>query len=145
MDKLNALIYLNHTGNEELDQKAMDMLHRYCEMNDYEPIMAFGEDTCMNGISTPVKYMMIGLAAESQIDIVVTMFSEMISKQDDKVIDVISFLDNYDVSVETVADDMDEYYYEMFETKSYSSDSEEHLADSEIMSRMTSCFADGIY
>jgi len=142
MDKLKALIYLNQTGNEALDQKAMDMLYRYCEKNDYEPVIAFGEDTSMEGISTPIKYMLIGLAAESQIDIVVTMFSEMISKKADKVLDVISFLDDYEVSVETIADDMDEFYYEMFEMKAFDgSIPDEDAVDSEVMSRMTSYFA----
>ena len=86
-NKVKAMIYMNYTGNEALDGKAMSILEKYCEKQGYEIVVGFGEDTDREGISEPVKFMMVGLAVEKQVDVIVTMFSEMIS-------------DNYDGNVE---------------------------------------------
>lgn len=119
MDKIKALIYLNQTGDEALDQAALDVMHRYCERQNYDVVIAFGEETDKTGLSDPVEYMLIGLAAECQIDVVVTMFSEMVSMDVEAVIGFLSIMDDYGIAVETVTNDLEALYTEMFTAKHY--------------------------
>lgn len=117
MDKVKALIYLNQCGDKKLESKAVEMMQRHCATQDYEPVFVFAENTDCTGISEPIKYMMIGMAAEMKIDVIITMFSGMVSMNEEKLMDVIGALDNYGVMVETVRDDMDEFYNKLFEVQ----------------------------
>ena len=114
-NKVKAMIYMNNTGNEALDGKAMSILEKYCEKKGYEIAVGFGEDTDREGISEPVKFMMVGLAVEKQVDVIVTMFSEMISDNYDGTVEILSKLLGYNVMFETVQDDLNDYYDEAFE------------------------------
>ena len=114
-NKVKAMIYMNYTGNETLDSKAMSILEKYCEKQGYEIVVGFGEDTGREGISEPVKFMMVGLAVEKKVDVIVTVFSEMISDSYEGTVEVLSKLLGYNVMFETVQDDLDDYYDEAFE------------------------------
>lgn len=132
MDKRKALIYLNQTGNEAIDQKSLDIVTKHCETHGCEPVIAFTEYTELTGMSVPVKYMSIGLMESEKIDVVVTLMSSMIGESADAVIETIGLFEEHDLYVETVAKDMDSFYEQLFETQecnSYDSDDEEDFIE----------------
>lgn len=135
MDKVKALIYLNQCGDKKLESKAMDMLFEHCKKQDYEPVFAFSENTGCTGLSAPIKYMLIGMAAEMKIDVVITMFSGMISMHEDELFDTMAALDNYGVMIETVRNDMECYYEELYKEQGIE-ESEEEMDDNKFISFM---------
>lgn len=115
MDNIRAMIYINHTGNDALDNKAAEIMKQYCDTKGYEIVVIFGEDTDKTGVSEPTKYMLAGLAAEKQIDVVITMFSQMLADNIEDTIALLAKLLEYDVMAETIKDDLDDYYDIVFE------------------------------
>ena len=109
MSRLNALAYVCSTGDRDLDDKILDMIERHCNKQGYNVVMAIGEHTDRSGCSEEFSYMFIGMAAEDDIDVVVTASKEMLGDSK-KAIELITKLDAYDVYVETVADDLDKLY-----------------------------------
>lgn len=114
---MKAMIYMNYTGNKELDDKAFAVLNRYCEKQEYDVVVAFGEGTDRTGISEPAKYMMLGFAAEEQVDIIVTMLDAMIAVNIEETIETLAKFLEYEVMFETVVDDLDDLYDIAFEKK----------------------------
>lgn len=110
MERIKVLLYINCTSTEEIDKKGFEVLERYCERKGYEPVMSFGEDTELTGMSHPVKFMCVGLGATHAIDRVITMCSGMIGAENNSILEALEMLENQAVFVETVADDMDEFY-----------------------------------
>lgn len=113
MNRENVIIYLNSTGDMMVDQKAVEIAEDFCKARGYNVVNCVGEDTRFEGISFPMKYMLVGLAAEEKINTVVTIGSFMLGDTD-KALDVIDVLEDYNVYVETVADDMSDMYELLF-------------------------------
>lgn len=113
MDRENVIIYLNSTGDMMVDQKAVEIAEDFCKARGYNVVNCIGEDTRFDGISFPMKYMLVGLAAEEKIDKVISIGSFMLGDTD-KVLDLIDVLEDYNVYVETVADDMSDMYELLF-------------------------------
>ena len=109
MNRENVIIYLNSTGDKAIDQNAAKIAEDFCKRRGYKVLSCVGEDTKFEGISFPMKYMLVGLAAEEKIDTVITIGSFMLGDTD-KILDLIDSLETYSVYVETVAEDMDDYY-----------------------------------
>ena len=87
-----------------------------------------GEDTRFEGISFSMKYMLVGLAAEEQIDKVITIGNFMLGDAD-KVLELIDVLEDYNVYVETVADDMSDMYALLFVGTLKSEENEPSVGD----------------
>lgn len=113
MNRENVIIYLNSTGDMMVDQKSVAFAEDFCKARGYNVVNCVGEDTRFEGISFPMKYMLVGLAAEEQIDKVITIGSFMLGDTD-KVLGLIDVLEDYNVYVETVADDMSDMYELLF-------------------------------
>lgn len=113
MNRENVIIYLNSTGDMMVDQKVVAIAEDFCKARRYNVVNCVGEDTRFDGISFPMKYMLVGLAAEENIDKVVSIGSFMLGDTD-KVLDFIDVLEDYNVYVETVADDMSDMYELLF-------------------------------
>ena len=113
MDRENVIMYLNSTGDMMVDQKAVEIAEDFCKARGYNVVNCIGEDTRFDGISFPMKYMLVGLAAEEKIDKVISIGSFMLGDTD-KVLDLIDVLEDYNVYVETVADDMSDMYELLF-------------------------------
>ena len=143
-NKVKAMIYMNYTGNAALDKKAMDILEKHCEKQGYKIVVGFGEDTDREGISEPVEFMMVGLAVEKQVDVIVTMFSEMISDNYDGTVEVLSKLLGYNVLFETVKNDLDDYYDEVFKQEADMCDGDcEHcniISDENVVEELNKAF-----
>ena len=110
MERTKVLLYINCIDKDEIDKKGFEVLESYCERKGYEPVMSFGEDTELTGMSHPVKFMCVGLGATHTIDRVVTMCSGMVGADTNSVLEALGMMEDQDVFVETVADDMDEFY-----------------------------------
>lgn len=113
MNRENVIIYLNSTGDMMVDQKAVSIAKDFCKARGYNVVNCVGEVTGFEGISYPMKYMLVGLAAEEKIDKVISIGSFMLGDTD-KVLDLIDVLEDYNVYVETVADDMSDMYELLF-------------------------------
>ena len=113
MDRENVIMYLNSTGDMMVDQKAVEIAEDFCKARGYNVVNCVGEVTGFEGISYPMKYMLVGLAAEEKIDKVISIGSFMLGDTD-KVLDLIDVLEDYNVYVETVADDMSDMYELLF-------------------------------
>lgn len=112
-----ALIYMNCTGDEKVDDLAINTMKQYCEANDMEVIVAFGEDTQMTGLSQPGFFTCVGMAATDQIDVVVTMMAEMISSEFDDIMNALGWFRQFGVDVETLNDDIEDYYDLIYEAE----------------------------
>ena len=118
MNRENVIIYLNSTGDEMMDQKAIAIIEDYCNSKGYKIIKVAGEDTELGGISFLMKYAFVGLAAEGEINKVVTIGRYMIGDTN-QVLEFIGMLEDYNAYVETVADDMADMYDLLFSNSSH--------------------------
>ena len=82
-----------------VDQKAVSIAEDFCKARGYNVVNCVGEVTGFEGISYPMKVISIG--------------SFMLGDTD-KVLDLIDVLEDYNVYVETVADDMSDMYELLF-------------------------------
>ena len=128
MNRENVIIYLNSTGDMMVDQKAVEIAEDFCKARGYNVVNCVGEATRFDGISFPMKYMFVGLAAEEKIDKVVTIGSFMLGDTD-KVLDLIDVLEDYNVYAETVADDMSDKYDLLFAGTTKSEENEPDVED----------------
>ena len=110
MERTKVLLYINCIDKDEIDKKEFEVLESYCERKGYEPVMSFEENTDLTGMSHPVKFMCVGLGATHTIDRVITMCSGMVGKDINSVLKALEMMENQGVFVETVADDLDEFY-----------------------------------
>lgn len=105
-----ALLYINSTGRESVDAEIQHILEKYCMEKEIEMFAVFCDDTMQEGIAKPTAYMVIGMSADSEIDTVVTMCAGMLGNTEDDVIEVLLWFRKFGIRVETVADDIAEYY-----------------------------------
>lgn len=105
-----ALLYINSTGNDLADKKIQQTLEKFCEVNEIEMYAVFCDDTNQAGIAEPTIFMAIGMAADKQIDTVVTMCAGMLGDCKDSILDRIAWFKEYDITVSTAANDINEYY-----------------------------------
>lgn len=114
MDK-KALVYMNLTGNEVLDKQAHCMMEDYCTQRGIIPVLSYADDTDKSGMGEPIKYMCIGLVETDTIDLVVTMFAEMLGANDVAILETLARLEDHGLFVETVADDIGAYYDKLYD------------------------------
>lgn len=104
-----AVIYINGTMNETVDNMVVRVIERYCEKHGYEIAALLGESS-QSGMSMPMKYSFIGMAEVEDIDTVVTLSSAMVGTTDDEIMETIDLLAHYGITVETAKEDMSAYY-----------------------------------
>lgn len=138
MNRENVIIYLNSTGDMMVDQKAVEIAEDFCKARGYNVVNCIGEDTRFDGISFPMKYMLVGLAAEEKIDKVISIGSFMLGDTD-KVLDFIDVLEDYNVYVETVVDDMSDMYELLFACNPKSEENESGV--DEFLASLASLFS----
>lgn len=105
-----ALLYINSTGRESVDAEIQHILEKYCMEKEIEMFAVFCDDTMQEGIAKPTAYMAIGMSVDSEIDTVVTMCVGMLGNTEDDVTEVLLWFRKFGIRVETVADDIAEYY-----------------------------------
>lgn len=105
-----ALLYINSTGRESIDAEIQHILEKYCMEKEIEMFAVFCDDTMQAGIAKPTAYMAIGMSVDSEIDTVVTMCAGMLGNTEDDVTEVLLWFRKFGIRVETVADDIAEYY-----------------------------------
>ncbi len=105
-----ALVYLNTTGNQVVDKQMEGILMAHCEEHGYEVLAIFGENTDRTGMSEPTCYMGIGLAVMEQLDVIVTLFEEMVGDTEKKILRNLDKLNAVGVQVEAIVGNMNDYY-----------------------------------
>lgn len=105
-----ALLYINSTGRESVDAEIQHILEKYCMEKEIEMFAVFCDDTMQEGIAKPTAYMAIGMSVDSEIDTVVTMCAGMLGNTENDVTEVLLWFRKFGIRVETVADDIAEYY-----------------------------------
>lgn len=105
-----ALLYINSTGHEYADRKIKMTLEQFCQVNGIENYAIFCDDTNQEGIAEPTIFMAIGMAADKQINTVVTMCAGMLGDSQDTILDTIAWLREHEVTVLSAANDVGEYY-----------------------------------
>lgn len=108
-----AVIYFGATGNVAADQMVMQVLEEYCALNDYEVVAVVSENARPEGMSFPMKFAFVGMAEVEDVDVVVTLMSDMVGDCEETIMDNIIMLGEYGITVETVNDDMAGYYQKM--------------------------------
>lgn len=114
-----VLIYVNTTDNVVVDKQMESILVGYCKHHDYEIVGIFGENTSRTGMSEPTAFMAVGMAVTDTIDAVVTMFAEMVGNSKEAIVNTLQMLDDFNILVETVLDDMDEYYEALYSNETH--------------------------
>ncbi len=108
-----AVIYFGATGNEVSYQMVMQVLEEYCALNDYDVVAVVSENARPGGMSFPMKFAFVGMAEVEDVEVVVTLMSDMVGDSEETIMDNIIMLGEYGITVETVNDDMDGYYQKM--------------------------------
>ena len=73
-----AVIYFGATGNEAADQMVMQVLEEYCAVNGYEVVAVISENARPEGMTFPMKFAFVGMAEVEDVDVVVTLMSDMV-------------------------------------------------------------------
>ncbi|MBQ8167627.1 MAG: hypothetical protein IJZ96_11445 [Lachnospiraceae bacterium] len=105
-----ALLYINSTGQEYADRKIQQTLEQFCEVNGIEMYAVFCDDTNHAGIAEPTIFMAIGMAADKQIDTVVTMCAGMLGDSHESILDTVAWFKLHGITALTAANDIREYY-----------------------------------
>lgn len=112
--KMNkAVIYFGATGNEAADQMVMQVLEEYCAVNGYEVVAVISENARPEGMTFPMKFAFVGMAEVEDVDVVVTLMSDMVGDCEETIMDNIIMLGEHGITVETANDDMAGYYQKM--------------------------------
>lgn len=110
-----VMIYINETVDAAQAGAAEKLLKGYCERQGYEVIGCIGEDSRAEGMSFPMTLAFIGACYEEGVDGVVTLIPQMISFDEDKVVEVLQKLDDHGIEVETMAGEIQPYYNKMYQ------------------------------
>ena len=105
-----AVIYFGATGNEAADQMVMQVLEEYCTVNGYEVVAVISENARPEGMTFPMKFAFVGMAEVEDVDVVVTLMSDMVGDCEETIMDNIIMLGEHGITVETANDDMAGYY-----------------------------------
>lgn len=97
-----AVIYFGATGNAAADQMVMQVLEEYCSLNDYDVVAVVSENARPEGMSFPMKFAFVGMAEVEDVDVVVTLMSDMVGDCEETIMDNIIMLGEYGITVETV-------------------------------------------
>lgn len=108
-----AVIYFGATGNEAADQMVMQVLEEYCTVNGYEVVAVISENARPEGMTFPMKFAFVGMAEVEEVDVVVTLMSDMVGDCEETIMDNIIMLGEHGITVETANDDMAGYYQKM--------------------------------
>ena len=84
-----AIIYCAKTGLEATDHFVPELLEKYCKDNGYEIVAMLSEPASTEGVSFPMKYAIIGLNMEEDVNTIITLSKDMIGATDETVIDVL--------------------------------------------------------
>ena len=87
-----AVIYFGATGNAAADQMVMQALEEYCALNDYEVVAVVSENARPEGMSFPMKFAFVGMAEVEDVDVVVTLMSDMVGDCEETIMDNIIML-----------------------------------------------------
>ena len=134
---MKVLIYINATGNEIVDKQVEQLLVDYCKARGYEVFAVYGEDTDRSGMSEPTVFMTVGMAVTGCIDRVVTLFGEMVGDGREDILTKLHKLDMFNIPIETVMDDLDVYYEEIY---SLETQDEENYGLDEFVQRIQEFF-----
>lgn len=104
-----AVIYFGATGNEAADQMVMQVLEEYCAVNGYEVVAVISENARPEGMTFPMKFAFVGMAEVEDVDVVVTLMSDMVGDCEETIMDNIIMLGEHGITVETANDDMAGY------------------------------------
>ena len=69
-----AIIYYAKTGLEATDHFVPKLLEKYCQDNGYEIVAMLSEPASTEGVSFPMKYAIIGLNMEEDVNTIITLF-----------------------------------------------------------------------
>ena len=97
-----AIIYYAKTGLEATDHFVPKLLEKYCQDNGYEIVAMLSEPASTEGVSFPMKYAIIGLNMEEDVNTIITLSKDMIGATDETVIDTLGKLSEYDIYVEDI-------------------------------------------
>ena len=106
-------LYFGATGNEAADQMVMQVLEEYCAVNGYEVVAVISENARPEGMTFPMKFAFVGMAEVEDVDVVVTLMSDMVGDCEETIMDNIIMLGEHGITVETANDDMAGYYQKM--------------------------------
>ena len=102
-----AIIYYAKTGLEATDHFVPKLLEKYCQDNGYEIVAMLSEPASTEGVSFPMKYAIIGLNMEEDVNTIITLSKDMIGATDETVIDTLGKLSEYDIYVEDINGELD--------------------------------------
>lgn len=85
-----AVIYFGATGNEAADQMVMQVLEEYCAVNGYEVVAVISENARPEGMTFPMKFAFVGMAEVEDVDVVVTLMSDMVGDCEETIMDITS-------------------------------------------------------
>ena len=68
-----AIIYYAKTGLEATDHFVPKLLEKYCKDNGYEIVAMLSEPASTEGVSFPMKYAIIGLNMEEDVNTIITL------------------------------------------------------------------------
>ena len=81
-----AIIYCAKTGLEATDHFVPKLLEKYCQDNGYEIVAMLSEPASTEGVSFPMKYAIIGLNMEEDVNTIITLSKDMIGATDSKIL-----------------------------------------------------------
>lgn len=117
-----AIIYYAKTGLEATDHFVPKLLEKYCQDNGYEIVAMLSEPASTEGVSFPMKYAIIGLNMEEDVNTIITLSKDMIGATDETVIDTLGKLSEYDIYVEDINGELEECYEMMYKEPVQESD-----------------------
>lgn len=98
------------------------LLEKYCKDNGYEIVAMLSEPASTEGVSFPMKYAIIGLNMEEDVNTIITLSKDMIGATDETVIDTLGKLSEYDIYVEDINGELEECYEMMYKEPVQESD-----------------------
>ena len=111
-----AIIYCAKTGLEATDHFVPELLEKYCKDNGYEIVAMLSEPASTEGVSFPMKYAIIGLNMEEDVNTIITLSKDMIGATDETVIDTLGKLS------EDINGELEECYEMMYKEPVQESD-----------------------
>lgn len=110
---MRALIYINKSKKEHINETAEALIVEYCLSKGYDIVDVCSEDTNRTGMSEKTCFMAVGMGVTNHIDVVVTVMAQMVGKTKNQIFANLQNLDAFGIKVETVFDDLVEYYEEL--------------------------------
>ena len=109
-------------ANSPSSSRVPKLLEKYCQDNGYEIVAMLSEPASTEGVSFPMKYAIIGLNMEEDVNTIITLSKDMIGATDETVIDTLGKLSEYDIYVEDINGELEECYEMMYKEPVQESD-----------------------